>query len=158
MLCSRRRSVYPQQGSQAFADLAQHQARRSSRVADRPLLPRDAPGLICQHGAMEDCALRQRSLEGIVTDTARDRANDAKPGCCIVAVRRQDDRRASPALFVADRRIKIDPDEVAGLRTILTRLRCQRAPPSQSHRDGCPGLCRPRVHRACNDACAATAA
>jgi len=32
-------------------------------------------------------------------------------------------------LFVADGGVKVDPDDVAGLRTIVTRLRCQRAVP-----------------------------
>jgi hypothetical protein len=54
----------------------------------------------------------------------------------IVTLRRHN-CRSSTALFMADREVKVDLDEVAGLWTIVTRLRCQRAAPNRSPHDGC---------------------
>jgi hypothetical protein len=39
-------------------------------------------------------------------------------------------------LFVAERRIEIDPDEIAGIGAIITRLPCQQAVPTLKHLAG----------------------
>src|SRR5205814_2348580 len=127
-------------------------------MLDRSFLPRDAAGLVGEYNAAEAGTIGQQGLERIVAYTAGNWADHAKSGCGIVVVRGQDNCRSSAALSVADRAVKIDPDEVTGLRTIVTRLRCQRAAPNQSLHDGCPVLCRQPAHRVYSDACAAATA
>lgn len=140
-----RRSVDREQRSQTFAHFGEHAIRCSSGLLDRPFIPGDAAGLVRQDSTTEASTIGQCGLERIAAHTAGDWTDHAEPGSRIVAMRRQYDCRSPAALLVANRRIKIDPDEVAGFRTIVTRLRCQRAAPNRSLHDGCRALCRQRA-------------
>lgn len=131
-------SINSKQRSQPFADFEEQRVRRPSGRRDRSFLPRDAPGLVCKHDATDACTFGQEDFERITAHATGDRADHAKAGDGIVTSRRYDDGRSSAALFVSGRGVQIDPDDIPGFGTIVTRLRCQRPAPNRSHRDGWP--------------------
>jgi hypothetical protein len=63
-------------------------------------------------------------------------AQDAKARPTIVMSRCQYDGRAMTTLLRAKRGIEIDPNEVAGIWTVVTRLRCQQAVPTREGERG----------------------
>ena len=67
-------------------------------------------------------------------------ATNSSPGNRIVGLCRQHQCRTTTALFVTERRLKVDPDEIADFGAILrlpvTRLRCKRPRPRRFRRDG----------------------
>lgn len=131
-------SLNSKQRSQPFANLEEQRVRCPSGRRDRSFLPGDAPRLVCKHDARDACTFGQDGFERIAAHATGDRADHAKAGDSIVTPRRHDDGRSPAALFVSDRGVQIDPDDVPGLGTIVTRLRCQRPTPNRSRRDGWP--------------------
>jgi hypothetical protein len=86
---------------------------------DSTLLPVKAPQLVGKDDALERRPRRQGDLEWIALHLRCDRAKDGELGALVVDTRRQDKRRATPALFASGLRIEGEPNEVPRSGTYL---------------------------------------
>lgn len=87
--------------------------------------------MIGQYDARDGVAGWNGDLKRVTSFPACNRAQDAKAGSHIVMPRCQHDGWAMATLLVAERGIEIDPDEIAGIGAVVTRLRCQQAVPTR---------------------------
>src|SRR3954467_870919 len=84
----------------------------------KPRLSVDRPDLIHNDSSLNTRSLRYLDLEGPSLDVARDRTNQKQGRLLIVDLRRDHDCRPSACLFVTERRAKIEPDKITGLKRV----------------------------------------
>ena len=119
-----------QQYGEAFADFIEQLFRACPRPFYVSFFPGHAAQLIDQHDARDGMVGSNGDLKRVTSRAACDRAREAKARPHIVLSRCQHDGWAMATLLVAKRGIEIDPNEVAGIATVVTSLRCQQAVPN----------------------------
>ena len=131
-----------QECGEAFADFIEQFEWSHASHFDVSLLPGETARLIHQNDARNSVPLWNGHFKWVTSRPACDWTNDTKTRSHIVLARRQHERWTMTALFVAKRRIEIDPDQITGIRAIITRLRYQPAAPIQARGGGSLDLCR----------------
>ena len=124
------RLVNLHQYAEAFADFIDQLLRSHPRHFDVSFFPGHTAHLIDQYDARDGLAGWNGDLKRVTSCPACNRAQDAKARPHIVMPRCQYDSWAMATLLVAKRGIEIDPDEIAGIGAVVTRLRCQQAVPT----------------------------
>src|SRR5712692_3816984 len=148
-----RDSVDLDQRRDPLAYIFEHARRSGAPHLGATFDPGQTADVVGEHDARDAVALGNRHLEQKALGPTCDRAGNAEAGPLVVGERTHHDCRTTPSLLVALGRIKVYPNDVAGVRRAkITRPRFRRAAPSRPRGGRSRAWCRQASPPICSGA------